>query len=158
MFEATQKDKEATRMGSIIIVAIVVVLAIVGGLAYKYSGGSKAATSAAPSANAAAAIKDADPARDLRFLSTKMDKDYTGTTAEWLVDLKNASPTLTYSHIKYETTYGAGDNTVLLVNRGEMNATVGPGEDQTVQFRDALYPTGTVWFRVKVTGATASVQ
>jgi hypothetical protein len=158
MFEATQKEQESSKMGTIVIVMIVVVLAIVGGLAYKYSGGSKSATSAASSAETAAAVKNADPVHDLRFLSTKMDKDYTGTTAQWLVDVKNASPTLTYSHIKYETTYGAADNTVLATNTGEMTATIGPGEDQSVQFRDALYPSGTAWFRVKITGATASAQ
>jgi len=157
MFEATQKDQETRKSGTIIIIMIVVVLVIFGALAYKYSSfGSKSAAPAAAAQATGKPVANADPTHDLRITDTKMDKDYSGTTAQWLVNVRNTSPSLTYSHIQYETTYGGADNSVLATNKGEMNATLGPGESQSVQFRDTLYPSGTAWYRVKITGATAT--
>ena len=159
MFEETrEEDKQSSRRGVIIVITVVIVLAIVGTLIYLDSKGalSPSSSTAATTAGTPVPAGKADPVSDLHILNTKMDKDYTGTTAMWLVDLKNASPAYTYSHIKYETTYGGADNSVLGQNQGEIAITIGPGEEQSAQFRDALYPAGTAWFRVKITGATAT--
>jgi len=157
MFEEQQEeDKQSSKRGTIVLITIVLVLLIVGGIVY---ADSKGMFSSSPStaAKAPVPVANADPVKDLRILSTKMDKDITGTTAVWLVDVKNASPTLTYSHIMYETTYGAADNSLLGQNKGEIpSLTLGPGEEQSAQFKDAAYPSGTAWFRVKITGATAT--
>jgi len=98
----------------------------------------------------------ADPVHDLRVVSAKMDKDFSGTTAMWSVDIKNSSAELTYSNIAYETTYIGAENRVLLVNQGKIPITIGPGDDQSAQFRDTLYPSGTIWFKIRVMGATAA--
>jgi hypothetical protein len=160
MFEETQEeDKQSSKRGVIIVITVVIVLAIVGTLIYLDSKGaltSSSSSTAATTTGTPVPAGKADPVSDLRILNTKMDKDYTGTTAMWLVDLKNASPTYTYSHIKYETTYGGADNNILGQNQGEIAITIGPGEEQSAQFRDALYPTGTAWFKVKITGAAAT--
>jgi hypothetical protein len=161
MFEATQEeDKQSSKRGTIIIIAIVVVLAIVGTLVYMDSKGMLKASSGSMASSAAGTpvpAGAAHPVDDLHILNTKMDKDYTGTTAVWLVDLRNASQTYTYSHIKYETTYGGADNNIIGQNHGEIpSLTLGPGEEQNAQFQDAAYPSGTAWFRVRITGATAT--
>jgi hypothetical protein len=159
MFEAQQEeDQQSSRRGTIIVVSIVLVLAIVGTLVYLDAKGylKSTSTSAATSASPGA-VGNADPVKDLRIISTKMDKDpTTGTTAVWLVDLKNSSQTLTYNHIKYQTTYGGPNDSVIGQNTGEMTASLGPGEEQNVQFSDAQYPANVQWFKVAITGADAS--
>ena len=138
---------------------IVVVLAAVGFAAYVHFGGGGTANSATgPGQTASAPAEKADPVHDLRVISAKMDKDYTGTTAVWLVEIRNESQTYTYSNITYETTYASADNTILLQNHGQMTVTLGPGEDQSPQVRDALYPTGTAWYKFKILDAKASIQ
>jgi hypothetical protein len=87
-----------------------------------------------------------------------MDKDPTGTTAVWLVEIRNQSPVYTYNKISYETTYAGADNSVLLQNHGELTISVGPGESQTTQMRDALYPSGTAWYKFRVVDAASSIQ
>jgi hypothetical protein len=161
MFEETrEEDKQSSRRGVIIVVTVVVVLAIVGALIYLDSKGalsSSSSSSAATTVGTPVPAGKADPVSDLRILSTKMDKDATGTTAVWLVDLKNASAGYTYSHIQYETTYGDANNNILGQNQGEIpSLSLGPGEEESAQFKDAAYPSGTAWFKVKVTGATAT--
>jgi hypothetical protein len=158
MFEETQEeDKQSSTRGIIIAITVVVVLAIVGTLIYLDSKGAlKSSSSTAATTSAPTVVANADPAKDLHVLGAKMDKDSTGLVAVWLVDVKNSSSTLTYSHIKYETTYGGADNNVIGQNQGEMKASIGPGEEQNVEFRDAQNPTGTAWFRVKITGGTAT--
>jgi hypothetical protein len=77
----------------------------------------------------------------------------------WSVDIKNSSPDYTYSNIAYETTYAGADNSILGTNQGKIAAvSIGPGEEQTANFRDALYPAGTAWYKIKITGATAARQ
>ena len=140
-------------------VGIVVVLAVVGFAAYvHFGGGGTTPPATAPAQTASATAAKADPVHDLRVVSAKMDKDYTGTTAMWLVELRNQSQTYTYSKIAYETTYAGADNTILLQNHGEMTITIGPGESQSPQVRDALYPTGTAWYKFKIVDAKASIQ
>lgn len=158
MFESPQEQVPDNKVGIWIGVAIVALIAVGAYLYVNHKPAQKAATNAVSTASMGGetSAPGADPAKDLRVVSVTMQKDYTGTTAQWLVDLKNDSPTYTYSKIAYETTYvGASDN-VLLVNHGTMNLTLGPGEDQSTQFRDTLYPEGTRIYRIKVTGANSS--
>lgn len=158
MFESPQEQVPDSKVGIWIGVAIVAVIAIAlfVYVSRKPARNAPAGAVSTASMGGASSVPGADPAKDLRFVTVKMAKDYTGTTAQWLVDLKNDSPTYTYSNIAYQTTYiGANDN-VLLVNHGKMNLTLGPGEDQSTQFRDALYPDGTSIYRIIVTGASSS--
>jgi len=39
-----------------------------------------------------------------------------------------------------------------------MNLTLDPGDEQTTQFRDLLYPSGTALFRFNITGASATAS
>jgi hypothetical protein len=161
MFESPQEQVPDSKVGIWIGVAIVAIIAIalyfyVNKRPAKSSPGSAVSAASMGGGAAGANAPGADPTRDLRVVSVTMEKDYTGTTAQWLVDLKNDSPTYTYSNIAYETTYiGANDN-VLLVNHGKINLTLAPGDDQSTQFRDALYPDGTSIYKLKVTGASSS--
>lgn len=156
MFESPQEQVPDSKVGVWIGVAIVAAIAV--GL-YFYV--SKRPSASSPASVSAASVggksaPGADPAKDLRVVSVTMQKDPSGTTAQWLVDIKNDSPVYTYSNIAYETTYlGAGEN-VLTVNHGTLNLTIQPGEDQSTQFRDVLYPDGTQVYRLKVTGASSS--
>lgn len=141
-----------------VVVGIVVVLVVVGFAVYLHFNGGAATPATAPARTASATTEKADPVHDLRVVSAKMDKDLTGTTAMWLVELRNQSQAYTYSKISYETTYAGADNTILLQNKGEMTLTIGPGEDQSTQVRDALYPTGTAWYKFKIVDAKATIQ
>jgi hypothetical protein len=160
MFETSQTDEKSSGSGIWIILSIVIVLAVIGTLAYmNRDTTTKSATttaSGAGSGSAAPVQTNADAAHDLRIVSAKMDKDYTGTTAVWSVDIKNQSSTFTYSDVAYETTYAGGDNSVLLQNHGKVPLTLGPGEEETTEVRDALYPNGTAWYKFRVTDATAT--
>jgi hypothetical protein len=158
MFESPQEQVPDNKVGIWIGVAVVVVIA--AALFYYVSRKPSSATSAASTSGTSTAASStapgADPAKDLRVVSVQMQKDYTGTTAQWLVDIRNDSQTYTYSNIGYETTYIGAAGNVLLVNHGKINVTLGPGEDQNTQFRDALYPDGTSVYRIKLTGANSS--
>lgn len=161
MFESPQQQVPDSKVGVWIGVAIVVVIAV-GLFVYvsrkpgPNAPGGAVSTASMSTVPAGSTVAGADPAKDLRFVDVKMAKDYTGTTAQWLVDMRNDSSTYTYSNIGYETTYIGANNNVLLVNHGKMNLTLGPGEDQSTQIRDALYPDGTAIYRIKVTGASSS--
>jgi flagellar basal body-associated protein FliL len=100
MFEKPKQKDESSQKTMWII--IVVVIVVVGAGFYFYTNSKSAApeTASAP----AAASGPADPMNDLRVTSVKMDKDSTGTTAEWLLDLRNRSNSYSYSHTGYETT------------------------------------------------------
>jgi hypothetical protein len=158
MFESPQEQVPDNKVGIWIGVAVVVVIA--AALFYYVSRKPSSATSAASTSGTTTAASStapgADPTKDLRVVSVQMQKDYTGTTAQWLVDIRNDSQTYTYSNIGYETTYIGAAGNVLLVNHGKINVTLGPGEDQNTQFRDALYPDGTSVYRIKLTGANSS--
>jgi hypothetical protein len=161
MFEATQEqDQQSSKTG--VLIGVLVALALVGFGIFAYmdsrSGASGSQTVATAAAIPSAAIKGANPTKDLRVSSPKMEKDYTGTTANWSLDIKNNSKTLTYSNIGYETTYIDAGGHVLVVNKGTIpSVSVGPGEEQTVQFRDTLYPEGTAIYQCKITDASAAV-
>jgi hypothetical protein len=157
MFEAQQQKESSSKLGMWIGVAVIIV--VVAALAYyvmgpKANSKSNSATSAASTSGAAPAT--ADPVKDLRVVSVKMDKDVTGNIAVWSVDLRNMSHAYAYKDIAYQTTYLGADNSVLAQNTGKINLSLDPGEEQTAQFRDLLYPSGTALFKFNVTGASAS--
>ncbi len=160
MFEAPEKEPlPESKAGLWIGVGVVVAIAI--GLYFYFNSQSASSTSPAAAntaAASAAAAGPSDPAKDLRIVSATMDKDYTGTVAQWLVDIRNESQAYSYKDITYETTYSGANNSVLLVNQGKLNLALGPGEEQSTQFRDALYPAGTAVYRIRITGATATKQ
>jgi flagellar basal body-associated protein FliL len=157
MFEAQTKEKSGGS-GLLIGICIVVVLAVVGTLAYMNKGsakGSEGSSSAATGAAPAQQLKG-DPVKDLHIVSYKMEKDYTGNLAVWSVDIRNQSQVYTYSNISYQTNYFGGDNSALVQNKGSVSLSLAPGDEQSTQFRDVLYPDKTAWYRFTVVGADAS--
>ena len=157
MFEAQQQKDSSGNFGMWIGVAVIVV--VVAALAYYVLGpkGSSKSNSAAATASSAP-VGSADPQKDLRVVSVKMDKDVTGNIAVWSVDLRNMSHAYAYKDIAYQTTYLGADNSVLAQNTGKISVSLDPGDEQTTQFRDLLYPTGTALFRFNVTGASATAS
>src|SRR5690348_7640867 len=110
MFEAQTKEKSGGS-GLLIGICIVVVLAVVGTLAYMNKGsatGSEGSTSAATGGAPAQQLRG-EPVKDLHIVSATMDKDYTGNLAVWSVDIKNTSSVYTYSNIGYQTNYFGSD-------------------------------------------------
>jgi hypothetical protein len=159
MFEVAQAQKQSSSNRMLITIFVVVAAAAVGVVLYTMSkGGSKASAPATAAATAPVAAGKADPVRDLKILSARMEKDRTGTTAVWLVDIDNKSRAYTYSKIQYETTYVGPDNAALLVNKGTIPFNLAPGEEQNAQIRDVLYPAGTAWYKFRITGATPTLQ
>lgn len=159
MFESPVEKQKSGSKGVLIGVAIVAALVLVGGGLYlHFAGGGAGSTAEAPAKVAPVPGQKPDPVHDLRVVSTKMDKDPTGTTAVWLVELKNQSQVYTYSKIAYETTYARADNSILAQNRGTVSISIGPGEDQNAQINDTLYPSGTAWYRFRILDANSSVQ
>jgi Tfp pilus assembly protein PilW len=157
MFETPQTKGETSGTG--MWVGILVVAAVVIGGVLFYMGRKGGAQNATPAAatTTAPAQSNADAVKDLRVVSTKMDKDYTGTTAMWSVELRNLSQVYGYNNIQYQTTYIGRDGSVLATNNGTIpSLSLDPGDSQSTQFRDALYPSGTVLFNFKITGATAT--
>jgi len=156
MFEA-QKEEKSGNAG--MWIGIIVILIIAGALAWYVmgpKGGAKSADTAAPAAAASGSAAGADPVHDLRIINVKMDKDPTGTVAVWSVDVRNMSRTYSYKDIAYQTTYLGADNSQITQNTGKINITLDPGDEQTTQFRDLLYPSGTAIFKFVVTGASSS--
>jgi hypothetical protein len=152
--EQLEEDQQSSRRGTIILISIVIVLAIVGTLAYLVSKGAFSSSSAT-AANAAPVVKG-DPVKDLHFVSEPTMVKDDGGMAAWLVDMRNESRTITYSHIKFHTTYGGPNQSVIAQNDGEMSVTLAPGEEQNVQFKDIEYPDNLQWFRINITSADAS--
>jgi hypothetical protein len=156
MFETPETKGEQSGTGMWIGVAVVIAV-IIGAVVFfmgKKDASQNAAT-AAPVSSASAAQTNADAVKDLRVVSRKMEKDYSGA-AGWSVELRNLSQVYSYSDVQYETTYVAADSTLLATNHGTIpSLTLDPGESQTAQFREAL-PGGTALYTLKITGATAS--
>jgi hypothetical protein len=157
MFETPDTKGESSGTGmwvGILVVLVVIACGVVFFMTRKDATPGAASTSAAA---AAPAESNADAMKDLRIVSKKLDKDYTGTTAMWSVEVRNMSQVYSYSNIKYETTYldanggGLGDNKGLIPS-----LTLDPGESQSAQFRDTLYPSGTALYNIKIIGATAT--
>jgi hypothetical protein len=159
MFEAAQEQKQSKSNRMVVTIFFVVAAAAVGGVLYTMSrSGSKPAPPVTAAAAAPAAAGKADAVHDLKILSARMEKDRSGTTAVWLVDINNKSKAYTYSGIQYETTYVGPDNAALLVNKGTIPFNLAPGEEQNAQIRDVLYPAGTAWYKFRIIGATPAVQ
>jgi hypothetical protein len=159
MFEAAQEQKQSSSNRMLVAIFFVVAAAAVGGVLYTMSKtGGKSTPPVTVAAAAHAAAGKADPVHDLKILSARMEKDRTGTTAVWLVDINNKSKDYTYSGIQYETTYVGPDNAALLVNKGTIPFNLAPGEEQNTQIRDVLYPAGTAWYKFRIIGATPTVQ
>jgi hypothetical protein len=159
MFEAAQEQKRSSASRMWMAIFVIAAAVAVGAVLYTMpkGGGKPTAPVTAATAPPVAAAK-ADPVRDLKILSARMEKDRAGTTAVWLVDVNNKSNAYTYSSIQYETTYVGPDNAALLVNKGTIPFNLAPGEERNAQIRDVLYPAGTAWYKFRITGATPSVQ
>lgn len=156
MFEASEEAKTSGASKGLWIVFAVVVLAIaVGG--YLFISKAKA-SKPSPVVAAAAPTGPADPVRDLKVQRATMSKDRTGTTAVWLVSIQNRSASYTYSNIQYETTYVGSNNVAILINKGTIPISIEPGGQQNSEINDALYPAGTAWYKIRITGANASAQ
>jgi hypothetical protein len=153
MFEVPQDKQETKTMRLLLGAAVVVVLAIVAVVYFvSQRGDDVPAISAAPTGQCTP-----DPTKDLRVVNAKMDKDYTGTYAVWVVRLRNQSAGCTYASVEYETIYLRPDNSVLLVNKGTLPDTIAPREEKIYsEFRDVLFPEGASWCRFKVIGATVA--
>jgi hypothetical protein len=158
MFEVAQEQKQSSSTRMLVTVFVVVVAAAAGVLYTMSKSGNKSAAPATAAAAAPAAAGKADPVHDLKVLSARMEKDRTGTTAVWLVDITNKSKAYTYSKIEYETTYVGPNNAALLVNKGTIPFNLAPGEEQNAQIRDVLYPAGTAWYKFRITSATPTAQ
>jgi len=159
MFEASQEQKQSNTNRILVTVFVVIAAVAVAGVLYMTSkSGSKPTAPVTAAAAAPAALGKADPVHDLKILSARMEKDRSGTTAVWLVDIDNKSKAYTYSGIQYETTYVGADNAALLVNKGTIPFNLAPGEERNTQIRDVLYPAGTAWYKFRITGATPTAR
>ena len=160
MFELPQESKESSSKGLWIGIAVVVVLAVAGTLFYvKSSRNAKTAKAPLTAPVARPVVVNGDPIHDLKILDAKMGRDPSGTMALWVVVIENKSTAYTYSDIQYETTYFGANDKPLLQNKGTISVSINPGEEKDVpEFRDALYPSGTAYYRLKITNATATTQ
>lgn len=154
MFEVPVDKQEAKIEHERIGISILVLLLIAGIAFYFIAKHSARLSASAP----AVVTAPADPIKDLKIVRATMSKDRLGTTAVWLVTLRNQSSTYTYSNIKYETSYIGPDNKQLLVNQGTVPETFGPGDELNSEIRDTLYPDGTAWYRFKIVDAKSSAR
>jgi hypothetical protein len=157
MFETPEEIKEKGSKGLWIGIAVAVAVVAVGAYFFIRSRGIPIKQASAASAPAVAK-GNADPVHDLKIQRATMNKDRNGTMAVWLVAIENKSSVYSYSKIAYETTYVGADNNAILINKGTIPATIGPGEQKNSEINDALYPAGTAWYRVRITGATPAAQ
>ena len=140
-------------------IVVVAVAAALGAYFYiSHKGAANRPSAAAAPAPAAQPAGDADALHDLKVQRATMNKDRTGTTAVWFVSIENKSATYSYSNIQYETTYVGADNNSILINKGTIAETIPPGGQKNSEINDALYPAGTAWYKIRITGATPSVQ
>jgi hypothetical protein len=156
MFEAGQDEKQDSSTKMWIGIFVIVAVAALGALYYTISKGTANSPAPAAAAQAPSDSGKADPLHDLKVQRATMEKDRTGTTAIWSVTIENRSAAYAYSDILYETTYLGADNKALLVNKGRIASSIGPGQQASPEIRDALYPTGTVLYKFKITDAKAS--
>ncbi len=158
MFETPKEVKPSASNGLWLAIVAVVLVGSVGGYLFMSSRGKPKQEVPAVASTPAQPKGDADPIRDLKVKRTTMTKDRTGNMAAWLVTIENKSKDYTYDKIEYETTYVGGDNSVLLVNKGKLTASLAPGDQKNSEFNDAFYPAGTAWFKFRITGAASSIQ
>lgn len=157
MFEAGQEKKDTGSSKMWIGLFVVVAVAALGVLYYTMQKGAaqqKAATKEA----IAKQVANADAVKDLKITRAKMDKDPLGATAVWALTLENKSDTFTYSEIKYHADYLAPDGNVIAANDGTASMSLRPGAEGSANIRDIPYPTGTATFKIKLTGAKATID
>lgn len=154
MFESPKEGKElGLHKGWIAAFVVVAIVLLVG--FYALNKGPAKQSTKAPSAVEAV---NADPVKDLKIERATMQKDTLGTTAVWLVTLVNKSDKFTYSNITYQTDYIGSDNSLIFQNKGTIQTSIAPNAENSSEIRDAVYPSGVVWYKFKVTGAKAKVQ
>jgi len=158
MFETPEEAKQTEPKGFWIGIAVVIVVAAAGGYLFLRSRGNVAKPSPAAASASATAKGDVDPVHDLKVQRATMSKDRTGTTAVWLVSIENKSASYSYGNIEYETTYVDANNNSILINKGTIPVTIEPGGQKSSEINDALYPAGTNWFKIRISGATASAK
>src|SRR5216684_8448276 len=157
MFETPEEVKQKEPKGFWIGIVVVLVVVVVGG--YFFVKFRDNAAKQASAANAPAVPKgNADPVHDLKIQRATMNKDRNGTMAVWLVTIENKSSAYSYSKIAYETSYVGAANNAILINKGTIPGTLGPGEQKNSEINDALYPAGTAWYKIRITGATPAAQ
>jgi hypothetical protein len=157
LFETPEEIKDKGSKGLWIGIAAVAATFAVG--AYFFVRSRDNASKQSFASSAPAVVKgNADPFHDLKIQRATMNKDRNGTMAVWLVTIENKSSAYTYSKIAYETTYVGADNNAILINQGTLPATIGPGEQNNAEINDALYPAGTAWYKIRITGATPAAQ
>lgn len=157
MFEGSHEEKSTATMGMWTGVGVVALAIGIGGYMFVSKAKSTKPVPAA-AAQAAQPTGPADPVHDLKVQRVTMGKDRTGTTAVWALTIENKSASYTYSNIEYETTYVGANNTAILINKGTINASIEPGGQKNSEVADAMYPAGTAWYKIRITGAKASVQ
>ncbi len=157
MFETPEEVKQKEPKGFWIGIAVVLAVVGVGGYFFVKSRDNAAKQASAASAPAVAK-GSADPVHDLKIQRATMNKDRNGTMAVWLVTIENKSSVYSYSKIAYETTYVGAGNNAILINKGTIPGTLGPGEQKNSEINDALYPAGTAWYKIRITGATSAAQ
>jgi len=157
MFDGSQEAKSSASMGMWTGVGVFALALAIGGYMF-ISKAKSAKLGPVVAAQAAQPTGPADPVRDLKVQRATMGKDRTGTTAVWVVSIENKSASYTYSNIQYETTYVGANNTAILINKGTIAATIEPGGQKNSEIDDALYPAGTAWYKIRITGAKASLQ
>lgn len=159
MFELQEDKKPESTLWVWVGASAVVVALAAGALLYMMSQGDAEAPALGSSPTQSAAVVDANPLRDLKLIRTSMSKDPTGMVAVWLVQLRNRSTVYAYRDIQYETTYIGADARPLVTNTGTIEGSIEPGGEKYVsELRDALYPSGTVAYRFRLTGATATAR
>ena len=157
MFEGSHEEKSTATMGMWTGVGVVALAIGIGGYMF-VSKAKSGKPGPVVAAQAAQPTGPADPVRDLKVQHATMGKDRTGTTAVWAVNIENKSASYTYSNIEYETTYVGANNTAILINKGTINVSLEPGGQKNSEITDAMYPTATAWYKIRITGAKASVQ
>jgi hypothetical protein len=160
MFDALQEEKQDSSTKMWIGLFVIVAVAALGALYYAMTKSTtkEAAPAVASAAAAQAPTGPADPVHELKVQRVTMQKDPAGSTAVWSVTIENRSAGYAYSNIQYETTYLGPNDKPLLVNKGVIAKSIGPGEQVSPEVRDTLYPTGTVLYKFKITDAKATAQ
>jgi hypothetical protein len=157
MFEQ-ELDLEPSSKKGIWIGAAIVIILVAAAVYYIRANGAASKATPAQAAPAITANQKADPVHDLQVVSAQMQKDSSGTIAQWVVDIHNVSPVYSYSAISYQTTYADASNRILSQNTGVIPIHIGPNGEQTAQFSDVQYPPGTSWYRFQVVNAKGAAQ
>ena len=155
MFEASPEARPSS--SSALWLGLVVVAVAIGVGAYFFMGSKGNKSMPAAATAAAQPAEPADAVKDLKIQRTTMSKDR-NDTAVWVVSIENKSDAYTYKNIQYETTYVGADNNAILINKGTILDTFAPGDQKNAEIKDVPYPAGTAWYKLKITGATASTQ